>query len=281
MKNLPLILFVLLALSACGPLPPAPTLTPDPSPTGRGEFTPTATITPSPTVTFTPTATPTPSPPEIAAADFARYNFSTEGLKFETGADGVTRAIDPETGEVVYEDGEFKPEFVAGERLKVFKLAVEDYAVTVNADGQVEAKGKPGTKFAGKVVLRGDAWNMNEIARILEHGNLCKPTDFKLDPNEGTRTQQISSILKDYDFTQYRFGLIEAIWFTKEAQAVNPGRLIDEDRYALYDFFPIPVENTDQCWVIFIRPNRPVGPWNFAVFETNEGKVMGVPVFMR
>ncbi len=114
MKRLFFLPFVLLTLSACGPLPPAPT--PTPTLTLTPTATPTATITPSPTATFTPTATPTPSPPEIAAADFARYNFSTEGLKFETGADGVVRAIDPNAKEgkqVVYEDGKFLLRFLA------------------------------------------------------------------------------------------------------------------------------------------------------------------------
>ncbi len=99
------LLFFCAILSACAPIPaPAPTSTATLVPS------PTSTFTPSPTATITPT--PTPSIPEIAAADFARYNLPTEGLQFETGADGVTRAIDPETGEVVYEDGEFDVFFV-------------------------------------------------------------------------------------------------------------------------------------------------------------------------
>ncbi len=112
MKRISFFLSISLALSACGPLPPAPTPTLTLTPTA----TPTATITPSPTATLTPTITPTPSPPEIAAADFARYNLPTEGLQFETGADGVTRAIDPSAKEgkqVVYEDGEFLLRFLA------------------------------------------------------------------------------------------------------------------------------------------------------------------------
>ncbi len=109
MKRFSFFLSLLLTLSACGLLPPAPT--PTPTLTLTPTRTPTATLTPSPTATFTPTTTPAPSLPEIAAADFARYNLPTEGLQFETGADGVTRAIDPETGEVVYEDGKFDLRF--------------------------------------------------------------------------------------------------------------------------------------------------------------------------
>jgi hypothetical protein len=295
-KRFPLLLLAFWVASAClSPAADTPQATVTPTITAPSTLPPTLTPIPTPTVhpqfiavrerfaqseTFTLNQNgeiemQTPDGmtivPDIQVQPDGTMTFTHDGQEFQ--ADPNTLTIESQT--ITFKDTEGKTWVFDGENwedktaevklaedMEIFKLSLDDYKITYDAEGKIELRDK-----SNKLVYWDGKWDSAEAQKIAVRD--CLPTDFT--PTAGTNT--VTGTLRD-KFHEEVVDPLLSLFLKSPYFDINlySSRAIKRVN--------VPLRNTDNCWAFFLGSAEEIHhlAWLRKNSELAAVKVFGIKV---